>query len=253
MLPAKPSTPQLVRFAIIAAAGATTLSLGACGNSQNAAPSQSPGSSTNAASAPSQAPAPVPTQPPTSVPVPGKETRVAGLIASVAGNTVQVKQPNGTASVNFTPSTKVSELGPAALSDVTTGSCVNVRPDQGTPTSGGMVVAGWVRISPAVDGKCPQTERANGSVTGTVASVSGNGITINGASRTTVMVGENTRFSKEAATTSRAIATGKCMSAEGRQADGGALQATRISLRPATDGKCPGGPGEGGPHHPHGG
>jgi hypothetical protein len=245
--------PRLMRFAIIAVAGATTLSLGACGSSQNAAPSGSPSSSTNAASAPSQPPAPVPTPPPTSAPVPAKEARIAGLIASVTGNTVQVKQPNGLASVDFTPSTKISELGPAALSDVTTGSCVNVRPDQGTPTSGGMVVAGWVWISPPVNGKCPQKERTNGGVTGTVASVSGNDITINGASRTTVMVGENTRFSKEAATTSRAIATGKCMSAEGTQADGEALEATRISLRPATNGKCRAGPGEGGPHHPHGG
>jgi hypothetical protein len=248
---AKPPTmPRLMRFAIVAAAGATTLSLAACGSSHNAAPSQSTSTSTNAASAPSQASAAAPTQTPSRVPVPGKEQRVAGLIASVAANIVQVTQPNGTASVEFTPSTKISEFAPAALSDVTTGSCINVRPDRENPTSGGMIVAGLVWISPAVDGSCPQKEGPNGGVSGTVASVSGNNITINGASRTTVMVGENTHFSKEAATTSRAIATGKCISAEGNGPNGGPLQATRISLRPAINGKCP---GEDGPHHGHGG
>jgi hypothetical protein len=242
------------RFVIVAAAVAATLSITACGSSHDGAPSQSTGSSTNAASAPSQAPAPAPTQAPTEapsqVPAPLKQQRVAGLIASVAGNTVRVTLSNGTASVDFTPVTKISEFGPAALSDVTTGSCVMVRPDRDNPTSGGMIVAGLVWISPAIDGSCPQQDPPHGGVSGRVASVSGNSITINGASRTTVMVGENTHFSKEVATTSRAIATGKCISATGNGPDGGPLQATRISLRPTDEGKCP---GAGSPHHGHGG
>jgi Domain of unknown function (DUF5666) len=241
------------RFVIVAAAAAATLPISACGSSDNGAPSQSTGSSTNAASAPSPAPpapAPAPTQAPSQVPAPVKQQRVAGLIATVAGNTVRVTLSNGTVSVDFTPSTKITELGPAALSDVTTGSCVVVRPDRDNPTSGGMIVAGLVWISPAIDGSCPQQEPPHGGVSGRVASVSGNDITINGASRTTVMVGENTHFSKEVATTSRAIAAGKCISATGNGPDGGPLQATRISLRPTDEGRCP---GAGSPHHGHGG
>ena len=245
MISANPFTPRLTRFAILAAAGATTLSLAACGSSNTATPAQSPGPS-SAASAPSKAP--------TQAPAPGNGQRVAGLIASVAGSTIQVTLKNGTATVDFTPSTAINEVTPAGLTDVTAGSCVTVRPTKDDPQSGGTVTARMVRISPAVDGKCPQTNQppAGSGVRGTVASVAGNTITVNGGdstSATTVTVSDKTKYAKEGTANPQAIASGKCINAQGSQDNGGALQATAITVRPAADGRCP---GEGGPHHGHG-
>ncbi len=181
-------------------------------------------------------------------------------------------QKNGTATVDFTPSTAINEVTQAGLTDVTAGSCVSVRPTRDTPQSGDTIAAQSVRISPAVDGKCPQPNQPpagsttpapsgapltgptkNAGIHGTVASVAGNTITVNGsdsASPTTVTVSDRTKYSKEGAANSQAIASGKCINAQGSQDNGGALQATAITVRPAADGRCP---GEGGPHHGHGG
>jgi len=246
LISANPLAPRLTRFAIVAAAGAATLSLVACGNSHTSTPAQSPGP-TNAASAPSQAP--------TQAPSPGNGQRVAGLIASVSGGTIQVTQKNGNAIVDFTPSTAINEVTPAGLTDVTAGSCVSVRPTKDDPQNGGTVTARLVRISPAVDGKCSQPNQPPGGagIYGTVASVAGNTITVNGndsTSPTSVTVSDRTKYSKEGTANSQAIASGKCINAQGSQGNGGTLQATAITVRPAADGRCP---GEGGPHHGHGG
>ncbi len=118
-------TSRLARFAILTATGVTALSLAACGSSNTSSPSTSPSQS-----APSTAAA-GPTS--TSAPTPGSgEAKVSGLIASVAGNAVQVTQQNGTATVDFSGSTKVTQTGPATLTDVTAGTCVSVRPQEGT-------------------------------------------------------------------------------------------------------------------------
>ena len=246
MISASPLAPRLTRFAILAAAGAATLSLAACGSSNTATPAQSPGPSSSA-SAQAQAPSQAPT--------PGGGPRVAGLIASVSGSTIQVTQKNGTATVDFTPSTAINEVTPAALTDVTGGSCVTVRPTKDNPQTGGTVAARLVRISPAVDGKCAQPNQppAGSGVYGTVASVAGNTITVNGTgntSPTTVTVSDRTKYMKEDTANSQAIASGKCINAQGSQGNGGTLEATAITVRPAADGRCP---GEGGPHHGHGG
>ena len=172
----------------------------------------------------------------------------------MAGNTAQVTQENGQsgqATVNFTGSTKVTEATPAALTDVTAGSCVSVRPQEGQ--GGQPVTAASVRISPAVDGKCPPAKQPakRSAVQGPVASVAGNTITVTTAdaggstTQTAVTVGDKTKYTKQAAANTQAISAGKCMTAKGTQDSGGALQATTINLRPAHDGKCP---GEGGPH-----
>jgi len=252
----------MTRFAILAAAGATTLSLAACGSSHTTTPAQSPGP-TSAASAPTQAP--------TQAPTPGNGQRVAGLVASVAGDTIQVTQKSGTATVDFTSTTAINEVTPAGLPDVTAGSCVSVRPTHDDSQTGNTINARSVRISPAVDGKCPQPMQPpvgstipappvpsgpparDAGIHGTVASVAGSTITINGdgsTSPTTVTVSDRTKYSKEGTANAQAIASGKCISAQGTQGSGGTLQATAITLRPAADGKCP---GEGGPHHGHGG
>ena len=183
----------------------------------------------------------------------------------MAGNAAQVTRQNGNATVDFTGSTKVTEVTPAALTDVATGSCVSVRPQQGGQ-GGQPITAASVRVSPAVDGKCPQgRESAPGSTTpapakrsavqGAVASVAGNTINVTttdasgNATQTAVTVSDKTKYSKQAAADTQAISAGKCLTARGTQDSAGALQATTIDLRAAHDGKCAGEAG----HHGHGG
>ncbi|WP_445160746.1 DUF5666 domain-containing protein [Mycobacterium sp. Dal123C01] len=161
----------------------------------------------------------------------------------------------------FTPSTTVTEVTAAALTDVTTGNCVTVRPARES-APGQPLTARSVRVSPAVDGKCPQGREAapGGSTTpapsgapakrapvqGAVASVAGNTITVtstdaSGAtSQTPVTVTDQTRYTKQAGANTQAIAQGKCLTAQGSQDGSGTLQATTIDLRPARDGKCMG-------------
>ena len=79
-----------MRVGILALAEAATLSLAACGSSNQAKPAQPdvPTSNTSSAAAPTPAPAQ------------GAEQRVAGLIGSVMGDTIQVTQPNGMSEVS---------------------------------------------------------------------------------------------------------------------------------------------------------
>jgi hypothetical protein len=244
--------PRLTRLAILAVAGVTALSVAGCGtsNKQNAAPSAGPTIS--------------------SAPAKGKE-QVAGLIASVSGSTIQVTQQTGSATVDFTPSTRVTEVNPAQLTDVTAGSCVSVQPTRKSAEAGGAITAQSVRLSPAVDGKCPQPKQpATGSATtapsapsptapaknriieGTVASVAGNTITVTttNASQMNVTVTDGTKYTKQATTDAQAITQGKCITARGTTGSGGALQAKNIVVRPANNDNCPQ-PGE--EHHSHGG
>jgi len=254
--------PRLARFAIIAVTGVTALSIAACGSSNTSSPTTSPSTSSPGATA-----APPSTTPPSSsVPPATGQAHVSGLIASVSGNAAQVTQKNGNATVDFTASTKVSEASPAALTDVTAGSCVSVRPAHGGSQGDQPITAGSVRVSPAVDGKCPPGREAapggpSGSPTtapakrpgvqGAVASVAGNTINVTrtdasgNTSQTSVTVTDQTRYTKQVAGSTQAITEGKCLTALGTQDSSGTLQATTINLRPANDGKCM---GEGGPH-----
>lgn len=249
----------LTRFAILAATGAAALSVAACGSSNNSTPAST---STSTSTVTSTSTSPAPAQ---------GEASVKGLIASVAGNSIQVtKDDNTKAAVNFTATTKVTEVAPATLSDVTSGSCISVRPAQ--EIQGNQpVTAASVRVSPSVNGTCPPgKESPQASTTtppsgapapakpkplrGSVASVTGNSITVAGAdasgntTQTTVTVDDNTKYSKLTTATPDAVAQGKCVSARGTLDSGGTLQATSIKLRPANDGKCP---SQGNP--PHGG
>jgi hypothetical protein len=231
-------------LAIFAVTGVAALSIAACSSSNNSSSTTSPISpSTGVASPTTTSSAPAP---------PNGESQVRGLIASVAGNAAQVTRQNGNATVDFTGSTKVTEVTPAALTDVATGSCVSVRPQQGGQ-GGQPITAASVRVSPAVDGKCPQGRESakRSAVDGAVASVAGNTITVtsSNATQTAVTVTDKTKYTKQGAANTQAISAGKCMTAKGTQDSGGALQATTIDLRPAHDGKCP---GEAKPHG-HGG
>ncbi|WP_293319149.1 DUF5666 domain-containing protein [Mycobacterium sp.] len=186
----------------------------------------------------------------------------------MAGNAIQVtKEDDTNAAVNFASTTKVTEVAPATLSDVTSGTCITVRPTQEIQGSQ-PVTAASVRLSPSVNGTCPPGKDAGqGSSTspppsgsppgspgpapgkpkplrGSVASVTGNTITVAGTDasgntkQTQVTVDDKTRYSKLTTATPEAITQGKCVSARGSMDGGGALQATSITLRPAIDGKC---------------
>ncbi|WP_239645494.1 DUF5666 domain-containing protein [Mycobacterium sp. UM_CSW] len=199
---------------------------------------------------------------------PQGEAKVSGLIASVAGNSIQVtKEDNSNAAINFTSTTKITEVAPATLSDVTQGSCVTVRPTKEIQ-SGQPATAASVRVSPSVNGTCPPAKGSGqGSTTtpppsgspspapakpkpllGSVASVTGNTITVAGtdasgnSTQTPVTVDDQTKYSKLATATPDAIAQGKCINARGSLDNGGTLQATSINVRAAVDGKCPGKP-----------
>jgi Domain of unknown function (DUF5666) len=256
-MPATIRTARLSRFAILAVTGATALSLAACGSSNDAKP--------NSASPTSSAPTSSSTP---SAKSEGKD-RVKGQIDSVSGSTIQVSQRSGSATVDFTPSTKVSELAPAQLTDITTGSCVSVHPDRhsDSPGGGNAITARSVWISTAADGKCPEPKQPAGATTpppgapagrhqtsGQVASVAGNTITVNStdpsgnSSQTTVTVTDTTKYTKTTATDAQAIAQGKCIVALGSKDGSGALQATAITVQQGDNGQCP---EPGGRHHRH--
>ena len=258
MISASSRLPRPTRFAVLAVTGAAALSIAACSSSNTSSPTTSPSS---AASSPTTS------QTTPSAPANG-QARVSGLIASVSGNAVQVTQnENGNATVDFTPSTKINEVVPAALSDVTTGSCVTVQPGHEESQGGQPVTAATVRVRAAADGKCPQakagapgsgpgstTPAPSGSPTtapakrsavqGTVASVAGNTINITSTdasgntAQTAVTVNDKTKYSKQASATSQAVSAGKCIAAWGTKDGSGTLQATTLDLRPANDGKC---------------
>jgi hypothetical protein len=241
---------RLSRLAIVTLTGATALSIAACGASNEAKPTS--------ANPTSSAAAPTSSTPSAS----GKaKDRVNGLIDSVAGSTIQVNQRSGTATVDFTPSTGVSETTPAQLTDITAGSCVSVRPDRhGASAAGGAISARSVRVSTAVDGKCPAPTHPAGEGShhqpprGQVASVTGNTITLNSADaqgnpwQISVSVTDTTTYIKQTATDAQAIAQGKCIAAQGTRDGGGVLQATNISVQQADNGSCP---EPGGKHHRH--
>ncbi len=180
----------------------------------------------------------------------------------MSGSTIQVSAKSGATTVDFTPSTAVSEITPAQLTDVTAGSCVSVRPDHhGGSPEGGTINARSVRVSAAVDGKCPAPAHPAGAGShhqapprGQVASVTGNTITLNSTdaqgnpSPSTVNVNDTTKYTKSTTTDAHAITQGKCIAAHGTRDSGGALQATTISVQQADNGNCP---EPGGKHRPH--
>jgi hypothetical protein len=241
---------RLTRLAIFTLTGATALSVAACGASNTTKPPSAAGPTSSAAASPS-------TSPSTSA---NGKAWVNGMIASVSGDAIQVTQRSGNATVDFTPSTKITEITPAQLTDVTVGSCVAVHPTRDSAGSGGAITAQFVRISPAVDGKCQEPKHPVGgnakhhAVSGTVATVAGNTITVNATdadgngSQSNVTVTDTTKYTKQSATDAQALGQGKCVAARGTKDDSGTLQATSISVQQADNGTCA---QPGGRHHQH--
>jgi hypothetical protein len=156
-----------------------------------------------------------------------------------------VNQRNGTATVDVTPSTTVAELTSAQLTDVTAGSCVAVRPTHDGGSGGAQVTARNVVIGTAPSGTCtaPQHARA-GAVRGTVASVNGNTVVVNvtdqsgSTSQANVAIDNTTTYEKRALATPAAITQGKCLAARGSNDSSGSLQATAVTVTPASNGNC---------------
>jgi hypothetical protein len=210
-----------MRYIVFAIVGASALSLAACASSTSPT-NHSPGAS-GASSSPS-----------TTANAGGGRDRVAGLIASVSGNAIQVNQQNGPATVDFTNSTKFAEISPGALTDVTAGSCVTIRTSRENQST-----ARAVLVSPADNGKCPQPQRNRGIV-GSVSSVTGNTISVATAGNSTnVSVTADTSYARRASATSQSVAQGKCIAARGTKDNNGALQATAVTVLPANNGNCP--------------
>lgn len=243
-MPATTHRRGVTRLTILAVAGATAVSLAACGSSNN-----------DHAAKPSTSASPTPPpKPPVPVPVPVPpmgHDEVEGLVRSVSGNTIELTQRDRTpATVDFTPSTMVTELEPATLSDVIKGSCVDVEAAAPNGPPGGPVTASGVTISPSEGGKCPPPPPAgpgeNPAVFGIVDSVAGNAITVDSIdpagkpTHVTVHVADTTTYNKNALTNAQAIQNGKCMAALGTK-DGGVLHAATIDLEPC--------PPMGRPHH----
>ncbi len=235
--------PGLIRIAILAAVIAViALCVALCAPSNNSANSSNTGKPSSSAlsamppsSPPSAAPAPAP-------PAAEGKDYVEGLVESVSGDTIQLRTRSGSATVSTTPSTRVVEVTPGQLTDVTPGSCVNVRATPQSAPAGAAITAQSVTITPAIDGKCPPPA----GFYGTVTSVSGNSIAVNSVGAggqttpTSVTVTNTTSYSKQAPSSTQAIQHGKCMGAQGTNSDG-VLQAMTISLE--------GCPPMGHPHH----
>ncbi len=232
--------PRLIRLAILAVIAVIALGVAMCGPSHNTSNNSNTGKPTVTAIPPSSAPSAAP--PPAPPPPPEAKDYVEGLVESVSGNTIQLRTRTGSATVDFTPSTRVVEVAPAQLTDVTPGSCVNVRATPQSASTGAAVTAQAVTITGAIDGKCPPPA----GFYGTVTSVAGNTIAVNSIGAggqtipTNVTVADTTSYSKQTVTSTQAIEHGRCMGAQGTES-AGVLHAMTISLQ-----ACP---PMGRPHH----
>ncbi|MCV7013273.1 DUF5666 domain-containing protein [Mycolicibacterium madagascariense] len=221
------------RCGAVAFAGAAVVALAACGSSStpsasSSASSAKPSSSSAAAS-------------PSSAPMAQAKDRIAGIVGSVAGGKVTLTGPDGPGPVDVGPTTHVTQLTTAQLTDIAVGQCLVARPTketQGTPN----VTAAAILFGPADNnGQCAPPGRKGGrGIIGTVASINGNAITVTGSDNTTstVTVASNTRFAKRNVVDPSAIAAGECLIAQGTKAGDGSLQATSIGLKPADSGPC---------------
>lgn len=232
---AKTVKPRLAQIAVVAVIAVVALSVAMCHSDDAASTGKPAVTAVPPSAAPGGTPPPAPPPPP---PIP--KDYVEGMVQSVSDGTIQLRTRTGSATVDFTPQTRVVEATPAQLTDVTPGSCVNVRAAPQSPPAGGAVTAQAVTITPAVDGKCPPPA----GFYGTVSSVSGNTISVNGLgpqpTPTNVTVANTTSYKKQTASDAQAITNGRCMGAQGTQ-DGGVLHAMTISLE-----ACP---PMGHPHH----
>jgi hypothetical protein len=243
--------PWMMRLGLVGVVAFIALCVAMCGPSHDTSNNGSNGKPTVTATPPNSTAnaAPSAAPPPGPPPPPAAKDYVEGMVESVSGGTIGLRTRTGSATVDFTPATRVVEVTPAQLTDVTPGSCINVKATPQSAPTGGAITAQAVTITSAIDGKCPPPT----GFYGTVASVSGNTIAVNGlgpggpTAPTNVTVANTTSYQKQTASDGQAIVHGKCMGAQGTQ-DGGVLHAAMISLE-----ACPpmGRPHHHLPHLPH--
>ncbi|TNC21637.1 DUF5666 domain-containing protein [Amycolatopsis alkalitolerans] len=234
----------MIRRTVLAAAGGVlALTLAACGSSGNTVAPAAPAPASGAKSAP-------------------RGPAASGTIAAVAASSIEVQNPsNGQVTVKFSGSTTFTDRIPAALSDVTAGSCVVVT-GTGTP-----VAAKTVEISTAANGTCApggvgmrpgnggtRPSRLSGAARpsgaargafGKVTAVSGTGFTVEQDNRQTgatttvqVTVDSATTYTKSSAANSSALKVGECAIATGQADDTGAVAAKTISVSQAGPNGC---------------
>ncbi|MBS9532260.1 hypothetical protein KIH27_01500 [Mycobacterium sp. M1] len=172
---------------------------------------------------------------------------VIGQVTSVAGNSFDVAQPGGSATVTFTDATTASQAIPAQQAEITPGSCLKAGPTpDSAPADSGAITARWVMISTPVNGQCPQRPGAptpvHHGVRGVVTAVDGDVITVTRPdnSTATVTVNEGTNFRRRVASSPHAVTQGQCVVARGTEGGDGALQAARVIFwAPPPSGHCP--------------
>ena len=117
--------------------------------------------------------------------------------------------PSGALTVDVTPATRVTQVAPGQLTDVTVGECVVVRPTKngGAPPT---VTAASVQFRRAQNGQCGQRAGlGKRAVSGTVASITGDVIAVaapdNGTD--TVTVTPSTRYLSRTSVSSSVISS----------------------------------------------
>ena len=225
----------------LAVVGMTALSTVGCGSARNAPTGSSAAPASTSTATASQTPAKV-----------NGEDEVVGSIASVSGNRIEVSGPNGAASVQFSPSTKIMELTAAKPSDITPGLCVTIRPASGA--EGGTVTADAVVVGASSGGECKKTGGADnaglprsplGGFRGTVDSITDKTIVVTthgtdgSNTKTTVQYTDLTLFADRHRVNGDAVIEGKCIIAGGTNDTGGVLQAQTINMPLVVNGSCP--------------
>lgn len=185
---------------------------------------------------------------------------VSGLIASVAGGTLQVQSGTTQTAVTYTASTTVTQAVSTAASGVTVGSCVVGI------TTPNAAAASSVAISPAVNGVCAARGGAGGAggvrpsgapggggggnrpsgapggggftppVAGMVTAVTSSAITVSTTSQTggsstgTIKLDGSTTYTIAQAATSAALVVNKCVAATGTADSSGNFAATALAV-----------------------
>ena len=231
-VPAPSLKSRRTQIALGAVVAFIALGVAMCGPSHDASNRSAPRSVTAVppSAAPSTAPnaAPPPGPPP---PPPIGKDYVEGMVQSNSGGSVALRTRTGSATVDYTPQTRVVDVTPATLTDVTPGSCVNIKATPQSAPPPGAITAQAVTVTQSADGKCPPPA----GFYGTVASVSGDTIAVNGlgpggpGAPTNVTVNDSTSYQRQTPSDTQAITNGKCIGAQGNQ-DGGVLHAMMISV-----------------------
>ena len=228
---------QARRPALIVAVSTTALLLAACGSSST--PAKPTASSTSATAQASGTSAPATSPAPPAAPAPPK-VKTQGKVNSVTGSTLALTAKKGPTTVNITPSTKITLIAPAQLSDISVGICVDVR--QPVAAAGAPPApAKAITISAGSNGKCDQSADDKG-VSGPVTAVNGATVLVASTPGTpaSVPTDKKTKYLKQGPATALVITAGVCVSASGTVDPTGALQATSATVGPPPKAACPG-------------